>query len=221
MSYKHAESIMAIPTDKLMLADIVEGFNSVNRISQKVFYEVLDEHLVFAQRRGLETNEAYRQILPYTVLSYRDDHGVTWYAVYQRAKGIGESRLLGKCSIGFGGHLDISDIYTLNYMGLDEPNATSIVSTRQTVVESLRREIQEEVPTAKWDGIYFKGVINDTSDAVGRVHLGVVNVMELTEPVKELGEVELEFIGMMTLDQLRVSHLDFENWSKILIETME
>lgn len=212
--FKHSESILAVRNATLQIQGFQEGFHSWIGDYEN-FTTVAEQELIISPRKSLEGDETFRQLLPYTVIKDTDEIGRTRYAVYRRCKGIGENRLLGKVSIGFGGHIDLADIVTYD-------GHPSTVDLAETITVSNEREIMEEV--AFTDTAYYcldpLGILIDNSDAVGRVHVGLVQMLEIFDgTVAELKEDELEFIGMMTAEELEISHLDFENWSRILIDS--
>lgn len=64
----------------------------------------------FLARKYVENNPDFKQVIPYTAIAKVNEEGVKFYS-YQRvaAESTGEKRLVGKTSIGFGGHVSIED----------------------------------------------------------------------------------------------------------------
>jgi len=60
--------------------------------------------LLLQPRSTCETDPNYLQIIPYVII--KDRYGYIFS--YRRGSGGGEERLLKKCSIGFGGHVEES-----------------------------------------------------------------------------------------------------------------
>lgn len=167
------------------------------------------------------------QLLPYLVFSEHDYEGKPRIARYQRGKGVGESRLAGNNSIGYGGHPDLCDVLTnadiLNLNG-DEDLITeedeSTINVRASLYSGMRREIEEEVekfsqetPTPS-----FLGLILDRSDDVGHLHLGVVYAVDLFVGEQAIPREE----QLLKLDSLPVEELvkddKLESWSKIIAQ---
>lgn len=111
--------------------------------------------LLWIERALAETNEAYKQIIPYIVI----EDGRGNLLCYPRHGA--EERLRGLYSCGTGGHIDETD----KKAGL-----------RETVMAGMLRELCEEMNGFDINrvDIRYKGIINETESAVSRVHLGLV-----------------------------------------------
>lgn len=220
---KHGEHIVAFDKARFGLGwdGLSEGFN---RMSQADFLRRAENSICISRRAELEKDEAYGQLLPYIVL-YKRVQGALKVFAYQRGKGIGESRLAGNYSIGIGGHVDLADVVHNN----------SVILVSNTVSKSINREVDEEI---EWEvdhinsldafsikmlyGIepVFHGIINDTSDPVGRVHYGALYSMEIpwnATPVCR--ERELVTVGLVGPDELE--SLQLENWSRIVLDLVD
>ena len=213
-NFKHAESILAIRNQTLKTQGIGTGLDTWVENYENLI-SVAEQELIIAPRKGLESDETFRQLLPYVMVTDKNELGETRYAVYRRTKTVGESRLVGKASIGFGGHVDLADVETY-------PGYPSVVNLSETLDLASIRELEEEVDFS--EGSYYSrepfGLLVDDSDEVGRCHLGLVQRLEIFEgKVHGLRESELEWVGMMTIEELQECDLDFENWSRILIDS--
>src|SRR5688500_10990435 len=115
----------------------------------------------FTARAAAETNAQLKQIIPYVILTHE---GRVLH--YVRGKKAGEQRLVSKGSIGIGGHMNDTDegLFTLD-------EAAYRASVEREVGEELR------LGTTYRDSIV--ALLNDDSNEVGKVHLGVVHVFEL------------------------------------------
>ena len=69
----------------------------------------------------------------------QENSGDTRVAVYRRRAGVGESRLAGNLSIGFGGHIEISDVQH------DE----GVIDRPDTLMVAALREIEQEITIAE------------------------------------------------------------------------
>lgn len=217
---KHAEHIVAF--HKATFGELpCEGFNFM---SQQEFSERAASSLIIAQRAGLETNEEYAQLLPYISLYTTGPDGKTKVFAYQRGKGVGESRLAGNYSVGVGGHVDIGDVRFRK----------NIIDFEGTLADSWERELDEEISFTEKGGerndVYsimrlwgikarFIGIINDNSDAVGRVHYGALFSMEIPHSLTpRCIEPELVTLGVVSPHELK--GLPLENWSKIVLDVI-
>lgn len=183
------------------------------------------------QRRDLDAKEKkekitgrFKQILPYVTLTNLRGE----FLVYQRGSGIGESRLLGNYSIGFGGHVDITDM---------KYNHDGIVDIHESLVHSTIRELDEELIILDGVGVqserpfvssfsHYKqklaayAFIDDNSNDVGKDHLALCLSFMLDGDQRILiAENELTLVGWKSIKELK-SMTGFESWSQLLIDQM-
>ena len=103
---------------------------------------------------------------------------------YTRGKSQGEARLHRLRSLGVGGHVAEAD--------------ADGRATLDAYEMALSRELDEEVEIQSDGAIRRVGLINDDSNPVGQVHLGVVHLYELERPAvapREDGLAEAEFVA--------------------------
>ena len=147
------------------------------------------------------------QILPYITIT--DEQGK--YLTYSR-NGT-ETRLHGSRSIGIGGHVDIYDSYD-TYNEED----TYWQSIEATILSACRRELEEETLWQDYNdylAVDFDKLIVDTSNSVGSVHVGLFTTLVYpnAKPQEELHDAK-----WLTVDELKASIDEYENWSKLIIE---
>lgn len=155
------------------------------------------------ERGEAEDNFAFKQLIPYCIITKGDQ-----VFVYKRLSGGGDGRLHGKFSIGVGGHM----------------NYTEETELLDLIGENLTREIEEEI---RLDQGFSKaevvGIINDDSDEVGEVHLGLLVVVEVPEntivEVKEADTLEGLFVDIEKLKSEEYKN-KLENWSKIALDVL-
>jgi predicted NUDIX family phosphoesterase len=155
----------------------------------------------FRPRSEVEDDPGFKQIIPYVVFRAGDE-----VFCYTRGKSQGEARLHRKRSLGVGGHVA-------------EGDADGRASL-EAYEMALRRELDEEVEIRSEGIIRRVGLINDDSNPVGRVHLGVVHLYDLRQPAvipREDGLAEAEFLP---LDRVRALRGQFETWSQICIDAL-
>ncbi|AMM44891.1 nudix hydrolase [Bacillus phage SP-15] len=153
------------------------------------------------KENNAEINFDYKQPIPYAVIRRANQ-----VFLYRRLAGGGESRLQDKLSLGVGGHM--------NQIGLP--------TFEQELSENLNRELNEEVDLKAAEvQIVPYGLINDESDDVNKVHIGILYGIEVdsdaTVEVKETDQLQGEWVDINELH----SSSDFnrlENWSQIAIE---
>lgn len=154
-------------------------------------------------REHLELMESFKQIIPYVVVT-RDEK----ILVYKRTSKGGEARLHDRLSIGFGGHIDIGDIA--------DKNGGEAIDLETTIGNAVAREIAEELKTDGLSGFEAYGMILDESDAVGRVHLGVVMLAKVSGIVLSR-EDQIELMGFKSIKDIVADIDNYENWSKIIV----
>ncbi len=153
----------------------------------------------FRPRAAVEEDEAWLQLISYVVL--RDESGAVW--AYARRGGDG--RLLGRRSVGVGGHIEESD------------RRPTLLDTARACA---RRELAEELaqPEAARLDPHPRGWIHERETAIGRVHLGLVFAARWTAPEPPLpkpGE-SLAAIGFLPPSAVRADNR-FEQWSQLAV----
>lgn len=151
---------------------------------------------VFLDRPAAEQDPTHKQIIPYVVVT----HGGR-VLLYQRSARAGEARLHHKCSLGFGGHINDRD---------GERATTNLLWT------AMVRELNEEVFLPGIARAEIAGFINDDSNPVGQVHLGVVFRVELANDrfsVNEPEAIEARWCGPEAVEQAADR---LESWSRLL-----
>jgi predicted NUDIX family phosphoesterase len=120
----------------------------------------------FMARSEAEKNPAYKQLIPYVIMAYEDT-----YLCYIRGSKVDEKRLAQKASIGIGGHINPAD-----------STSNSTKNIKEIYLNGLKREVDEEVIIETKHDDRIIGLINDDSNEVGQVHLGIIHLWKLAEP---------------------------------------
>lgn len=218
---KYPQFILAV--DEAYLSKTMEASDGLNNIPLNDFYQGANAHLVIRRRQELESNENYLQILPYAAVARRTNKedivlDQLKFAAYYRPVSGGEARLHGNLSVGFGGHIDLSDVVTV-------PDH-DIVDLEKTVLISMARELSEELGVSFVDNTMLQmGLITDKSNAVGRVHLGMVFILVVDETTELKPKVdEVDFAGEFTAAELwakeQAGEIVMENWTKIIVKSI-
>ena len=82
----------------------------------------------------------------------------------------------------------------------------------------MSREIDEEVHVETTYREQLLGLINDDSNDVGRVHLGIVHVFDLDAPKVRPREESIIETGFATLKDCIDDRDRFETWSQICLD---
>ena len=163
---------------------------------------IVDETGMFKPRSEMETNEEYKQLIPYIVL-INPEKGIF---CYQRSKMSGETRLHGKWSLGIGGHI----------------NETDKVGVYDDIISNgINRELIEEV------GFDLESIsegvctfcIYDKNNSVGRVHLGLCLFALVYEDINSK-DYSISHGQWLTFEEIlqKFNNKEFETWSEIVVK---
>lgn len=150
----------------------------------------------FMPRPEAEKNPAFKQLIPYVIMACDGK-----YLSYVRGKRAGETRLVSKRSIGIGGHINPTD---------DMPLFSDFY---EAYLAAVKREVDEEVSIETTFTDRVVALLNDDSNEVGQVHLGIVHYWTLDEPKVNRKEQMITQISFMTPAQLWEVESTLETWS--------
>ncbi|HAL45807.1 MAG: hypothetical protein A2Y12_14345 [Planctomycetes bacterium GWF2_42_9] len=159
----------------------------------------------FMPRPLAEKDPSFKQLIPYVIMGNDGK-----YLSYVRGKRAGETRLVSKRSIGIGGHInpvDAMSMFNANFY--------------DTYLDAVQREIAEEVNIASAYKDKVVALLNDDTNEVGKVHLGVVHFWKLEEPKVERKEqmiTQLEFMSAEELNQVKDT---METWSALCLDGID
>lgn len=153
----------------------------------------------FMARPEAELDPTHKQIIPYSIFRHQGR-----YLIYTRGGKSGEKRLVAKRSIGIGGHINPHD-----------EREDSLAET--TYFNGVEREIDEELNIVGSHSQRVIGLINDDSNEVGRVHLGVVHLFELDSAQVTSNEDAIQDLRFLTPGELQADIDSLETWSQICV----
>jgi predicted NUDIX family phosphoesterase len=154
----------------------------------------------FMERPAAESDPTHKQLIPYSIFRHAGR-----YLVYRRGGASGEKRLVAKQSVGIGGHIN--------------PVDQSQDSLGETMYfNGIEREIAEELVLGGTHTQRVIGLINDDSNEVGSVHLGVVHLFDLSSGDVRSNEDAIQDIRFETLESLHEGRESLETWSRICVE---
>ena len=184
------ERLTTIPRS---LFDSIGPFHGVNDFDPK-YLSLLDPgNFITVPRPQAEEDPSFKQLVVYFTVREGFD-----YLTYWRGKAKGDTRLHAKFSFGFGGHVNEGDVSPL---------------------AALARELKEEI-----DGfvehVVFQGFINDDSDSIGKVHLGLLYEVHMSN-IRPSGESNIENLKSMHYPQLAEMYDRMEGWSKHVHDFLE
>jgi predicted NUDIX family phosphoesterase len=161
-----------------------------------IFNKILDNKS-FMQRDKAEYDFQHKQVIPYVIIR----HGVN-YLLLKRSTGQTEKRLHNKYSLGIGGHI----------------NPASSINEDNIIIKGLYRELNEEVSVRDPGHLQFIGIINDESNSVSRVHLGLLYVLEVPSQDYEVLEKEKMTAQWVAESDIKQYYNGLETWSQIVYD---
>lgn len=185
------------------------------------FDRAVKEHGFFVERDHAERTPALKQVIPYTLV-----HRGGEFMLLRRTKGGGEARLHDKLSLGVGGHVNPVDAVELDASGGGDggASATSVRAADPLPAATRREVMEEELEVTGRTRLVRVGLINDDSNAVGAVHVGLVQVLDLIDGDARVREVDVLQGSFVTPDELRARLDDganFETWSSLILERFD
>ncbi len=199
---KYEDENVLVITRKLF--DEIGSFQGINFNTAKYLPSFLDpSNNFFLSREDAEEDPRYKQIIPYALFRYQDT-----FLRYIRGKKSGEQRLASKSSVGIGGHIN-----------QDDADQSSL--ERDTYMTGVEREINEEL---KLNCNYSQkpvGLINDDSNDVGQVHIGVVHLFDLKGNDIKPGESNIQNLQLLNKEQLTAERNTLETWSQICLDNLD
>jgi predicted NUDIX family phosphoesterase len=156
----------------------------------------------FMPRSQAEEDPAYKQLIPYVIMAHDGK-----YLSYVRGRRAGEARLVGNRSIGIGGHINPRDDMPLFNADFCE-----------TYLAAVEREVAEEVSVEASHTDRIVALLNDDSNEVGTVHLGIVHYWILDAPQVTKREQMISQMAFMTPAELHEVRDTMETWSRLCLD---
>jgi predicted NUDIX family phosphoesterase len=204
MSAPENEHVLVTPTAVFHSLGHFQGFCAeVDRYLPHLLQSAV---MSFQPRAQMERDPSFKQLIPYVLIRHVDAAGQTWLFVYTRGAGQGESRLHRKRSVGIGGHISRED-------AAGDPSANPYLV-------GMRRELAEEVSIDAPHRERCVGMLNDDETEVGRVHLGIVHLLDVDLPAVTPREDDIADARFLPVEDLLKDLDGFETWSKICLDAL-
>lgn len=203
MSKYAGEQVLVVPRP---LFDAIGSFQGIRTHGvEEAMAKLLDpENHFFMDRAEAEADPTHKQLIPYCLIRCG-----TSILNYTRGKSGGEDRLHALRSVGVGGHINPVDTGG----GRTGPDAYHA---------AVERELQEELVFEVAHTNRIAALLNDDSNEVGRVHLGIVHVIDLENTLVHAREDALANLTFNELAELRGPLFPYlESWSKHVIQDIE
>jgi predicted NUDIX family phosphoesterase len=188
------ERVLVLPR-----ADVPGGcdFRGIRDADLAALRDAVSRHGTYLDRPMAEDDPGYKQLIPYVVV--RDVNRVF---LMERTAAGGDARLHGKASIGVGGHLNPVD------------------EGEDALMAGLRREWHEELET-NWEPEFeLIGLLNDDSNPVGAVHLGVVFSVEAAGRPVAVREHDKLTGAFARADEVAAAWDRLETWSQLVANSI-
>ncbi len=185
------ENILVVKTSTLFPHGAFQGLSTH---TQEIL-DLINEHKEFNPRHIMEEDFSYKQIIPYLIFKFENQ-----YFLMQRAATSSEQRLKNKYTLGIGGHMRQEDM-----------------NEGATIFDWAKREFEEEIDYTGHFSIKTVGVLNDDSNPVGQVHVGLVLLLEGTSPEIKVRS-ELKSGKLMSPAECLELYQDLESWSQIVFD---
>ena len=144
-----------------------------------------------------------KQIIPYVVIR-------NGKKIFVTKRIDGDERLVGKMSIGEGGHIDRGDVVVRE----------GRIDLKKTVQNCMNRELTEELYIHGNIGDYqFVEHFTDDSVEVSRVHLCLLYTIDVDGDI-DIKETDKLVGEWMTVSELRKNYDNLENWSQIALDLL-
>jgi len=197
----NGEQILVV---KRELFDSLGNFQGINTDVDSYHSVLLDPANNFFTDRGpAEEDPTHKQIIPYALFHFQGK-----FLNYARGKSGGEARLHAKRSLGIGGHINPVDTRKDN-LGMD------------TYMAGVEREIEEELNISGTHTQKIVAILNDDSNEVGKVHLGVVHLFELDSNDVTANEDAIADLKFSSIEELQGDMRDsLESWSQFCADIL-
>ncbi len=187
------ERVLVLPRDRVPGGCDFMGVRRADTAALAALGRAVRQHGRYVERPMAEKDRTIKQLIPYVVV--RDGERIF---LMERTDAGGDARLYGKASVGVGGHLNPVD------EGQDPLDA------------GLRREWTEELD-APWEPTFaLVGLLNDDSNPVGAVHLGVVFTVEAAGRPVAVRETDKLVGRFASSGDLASSFPRMETWSQLV-----
>jgi len=193
------ELVFAFPTDELWKLMTYKEKGLIKENSE-VLKRIVQNGL-FLRRSELEKDPSFKQIIPYAIISNNES-----FYLFRRTSRQTEKRLHNKFSLGVGGHMNPDD---------------SMKSKEQYLIDELKRELYEEVKLLNGcliEDIEFIGFINDDTISVGRVHIGLLYNIHVSNKEVYINEMDKMTATWIDKSNLAEFYEGMETWTKITFD---
>jgi len=188
------EFVLVVKTRYLFPNGVWQGLKAENFEQYK---HIIEHRKEFLPRHLMEQDQTYKQIIPYLVFTCNNK-----FFLMQRQANASEKRLQNKYSLGIGGHIRQEDMQ------------------QKSIFSWAQREFHEEIDYQGNLTIKPLGILNDDSNAVGKVHLGFVLLLHGNSDNISI-KSELKSGKLVTLATCITFVNAMESWSELVLHHLK
>lgn len=156
---------------------------------------IIQKYGEFKRRGDIEEDRNWKQVIPYLVFRHKKKYFL------MRRNDKGDYRLINKCSLGIGGHINKEDLGS------------------NDIINWAKREFTEEV---LYNGNFTSqpiGYINNDTVPIDQVHLAYVMLLEGdSDTITTNKEDNLRTGELLTLKEIETQYEQLESWSRIVFK---
>lgn len=199
MSAVETEQVMVVKTELFHQLGYFEGFCADSEVYLETLFNPANTQ--YLARKDMETDPSFKQLIPYCIFQYVDEDANIHVFQYTRGSGSGESRLRSKKSVGIGGHISTIDA--------DDDSPYEV---------GMQRELDEEIAIEADFHQAIVGLINDDSNEVGKVHLGIVHQFTVDSTEIRAREEAISDAGFLPIEEVMADLDLYETWSQLCLK---
>lgn len=189
------ESILVVKRTDFFNND--PAWHGIKTENVEPYLEIIKTKKYFLPRATMEIDPTYKQVIPYLIF-----HHANTYFLMQRQAKASEARLQNKFTLGIGGHVRQEDM------------------SNDSLFAWAQREFNEEVNYKGNFDIQTIGILNDDSNEVGKVHVGLVLLLNGDVPEITVRS-ELKNGKLVSLDECMMHYDQLESWSQMVVEHLK
>ncbi|MFH1228104.1 MAG: DNA mismatch repair protein MutT [Planctomycetota bacterium] len=193
------EQVLIVDRDKLLGGKALP--HGLKKTGLKALVARIYKFGRFVNRPYAENNPDLKQIIPYMLMQYQD----RFFLLHRWATQT-EKRLHNKYSLGVGGHIN---------------PVKGMRSIRGIIEKGLERELHEELSVKCPYKYKLVAYLNDDSNSVGQVHLGLIYIVTVKDGAKvKVAETELMAGRFASRQEIAPQYNLMETWSQILYDNL-
>ena len=213
LSSKHTEKVFVVKRSDIFADGIWNGLK-VDGLAK--ILKTISTNYKFLPRAQVEEDARWQQIIPYIVF---ENNGKIF--LMKRKADHTDRRLANMYSIGVGGHINKSDVKESLRKNSGQAKSQRVKGGNENrILQWARREFEEEVDYQGKYKLELLGLVNDDSNDVGLVHLGLIirligdsSQISVRDEHKSGSLVSLEAVGKY--------EKQMETWSRIVYDYLK